>query len=49
MLVLRELYAPGLDLLRVKLLKSCGLWTSDLLFNLLLLQNKSTDDRSYMQ
>jgi hypothetical protein len=37
MLALLELYAPGLALLRVKLLKTDGLWTSDLLFNLLLL------------
>jgi hypothetical protein len=44
------LYAPGLDLLRVKLLKTCGLWTfRNLLFDLLLLQNASIDSRYYMR
>jgi hypothetical protein len=37
-------------LLRVKLLKTCGLWTSgNLLLDLLLLQNESTDVKSYMR
>jgi hypothetical protein len=49
MLALQGLYAPGLALLRIKLLKTCGLWTSALLLNLLLLWNKSTDDGSYMR
>jgi hypothetical protein len=31
MLVLLDLYAPGLALLSVKLLETCGLWTSNLL------------------
>jgi hypothetical protein len=50
MLILsHELYAPWLALLKVKLLKTCGLWTSrNLLLDLLLLQNESTDDGSYM-
>jgi hypothetical protein len=49
MLDLSALYAPGLALLRVKLLKTCGLWTSgNLLLNLLLLRNESTDIGSYM-
>jgi hypothetical protein len=49
MLDLSALYAPGLALLRVKLLKTCGLWTSgNLLLNLLLLRNESTDVGSYM-
>jgi hypothetical protein len=44
------LYAPGLTLLRVKLLKTYGLRISgNLLFNLLLLQNESTDDGFYMR
>jgi hypothetical protein len=44
------IYAPGLDLLRVKLLKTYGLWISgNLLLNLLLLRNESTDDGPYMQ
>jgi hypothetical protein len=48
MLNLYALYAPGLVLLKVKLLKTCGLWTSgNLLFNLLLLQNEPTDVGSY--
>jgi hypothetical protein len=43
-----EVYAPGLDLLRVKLLKTCALWTSrNHLLNLLLHRNESTDDRPY--
>jgi hypothetical protein len=50
MLVLQEPYAPGLALLKVKLLKSCGLWTFNLLLlDLLLLQNNSSDGGSYMQ
>jgi hypothetical protein len=48
MLDLQVLYALGFVLLRVKLLKAYGLWTSEnLLFDLLLLQNEPTDDRSY--
>jgi hypothetical protein len=48
MLDLRALHAPRLALLRVKLLKICGLWTSEkLLLNLLLLQNEPTDVGSY--
>jgi hypothetical protein len=48
MLDLYTLYAPGHALLRVKLIKTCGLWTSgNLLYNLLLLQNEPTDIRSY--
>jgi hypothetical protein len=44
MLVLYALHAPGLTLLRVKLLKTCGLWTSeDLLLDLLLHQNEPTN------
>jgi hypothetical protein len=50
MLDLRALHAPGLALLRVKLLKTCGRWTSEnLLLDLLLLQNKPTDVGSYMR
>jgi hypothetical protein len=50
MLDLRALHAPELALLRVKLIKSCDLWTSgNLLLNLLLLQNESTDVGSYMR
>jgi hypothetical protein len=50
MLDLYALYAPGLALIRVKLLKTCGLWTSvNLLLDLLLLQNKPTDIGSYMR
>jgi hypothetical protein len=50
MLVLQEPYAPGLALLRVKPLKSCGLWTFNLLLlDLFLLQNNSSDSGSYMQ
>jgi hypothetical protein len=38
----------GLALLRVKLLKTCDLWTSkDLLLDLPLLQNEPTDVGSY--
>jgi hypothetical protein len=49
MLDLYALYAPGLALLRVQLLKTCGLWTSgNLLLDLHLLQNESSDDGSYM-
>jgi hypothetical protein len=48
MLDLYAVYAPGLALLRVKLLKIYGLWTSrNLLLNLLLLQNEPTDVGSY--
>jgi hypothetical protein len=44
------LYAPGLALLRVKLLKNYGLWTSgNLLLDLLLIQNEPTDVGSYMR
>jgi hypothetical protein len=50
MLVLQALHAPGLALLRVKLLKTCGFWTSDnLLLNLILPQNEPTNIRSYMR
>jgi hypothetical protein len=50
MLDLQTLYAPGLALLRVKLLKICALWTSrNLLLDLLLLQNEATDDGSYIR
>jgi hypothetical protein len=42
--------APGLGLLRVKLLKTCGLWIfGNLLLDLLLLQNEPTDVGSYMR
>jgi hypothetical protein len=42
------LYAPGIALLKVKLLKTCGLWTSgNLLLDLLLLRNEPTDVGSY--
>jgi hypothetical protein len=47
MLVLYGLYASGFALLMVKLLKTCDLWTSDLLLNLLLLWNNSPDSGSY--
>jgi hypothetical protein len=44
------LYVSGLALLRVKLLKTCGLWTSgNLLLDLLLLQNEPTNVRCYMR
>jgi hypothetical protein len=50
MLDLQVLHAPGLALLRVKLLKTCGLKNSgNLLLALLLLRNESTDVGSYMQ
>jgi hypothetical protein len=50
MLHLQALYAPGLTLLRVKLLKTCGLRTSgDILLDLLLLQNEPTNVSSYMR
>jgi hypothetical protein len=50
MLALRALHAPGLALLRVKLLKTYGLRTSwDLLLDLLLLQNEPTDVGSYLR
>jgi hypothetical protein len=49
MLYLRALHAPGLTLLRVKLLKTCGLLTSEnFMFDLLLLQNEPTNIGSYM-
>jgi hypothetical protein len=49
MLDLYALYAPRLALLRVKLLKTCGLWTfGNLLLDLLLLWNEPTDIKSYM-
>jgi hypothetical protein len=48
MLDLYALYAPGLALLMVKLLKTCALWTSgQLLLDLLLLWNEPTDVASY--
>jgi hypothetical protein len=47
---LRALHALGLALLRVKLLKTCGLWTSEnLLLDLLLLRDEPTDVVSYMR
>jgi hypothetical protein len=50
MLDLWVLYALGLTLLGVKLLKTSGLSTSvNLLLNLLLHQNEPTDDRSCMR
>jgi hypothetical protein len=50
MLDLYGLYAPGLALLRVKLIKTCGLWTSgNLLLDLLLLWNEPINVGSYMQ
>jgi hypothetical protein len=51
MLILpKELYASELALLRIKHLKTCGLWTSgNLLLDLLLLQNNSSDNGSYMR
>jgi hypothetical protein len=50
MLALQALHAPGLPLLMVKLLKTCGLRTSrDLLLDILLLQNEPTDVGSYMR
>jgi hypothetical protein len=50
MIDLRVLYASGLALLRVMLLKTCGLWTfRDLLLDLLLLQNESPDGGLYTQ
>jgi hypothetical protein len=48
MLDQRALHAPGLALLRVKLRKTCGLWTSeDLLVDLLVFWNEPTDVGSY--
>jgi hypothetical protein len=48
MLDLQALYAPGLALLEVKLLKTCVLWTTGhLLLDLLLLRNEPTDVGSY--
>jgi hypothetical protein len=45
-----KLHALGLALLRVKLLKTCGLWTTgNLLLDLLLLRNELTDVGSYMR
>jgi hypothetical protein len=50
MLDLRVLHAPGLALLRVKLLKTCGLWTVvDLLLDLLIFWNEPNDVGSYTQ
>jgi hypothetical protein len=50
MLDQQALHAPGLALFRIKLLKTCGLWTSgNLLLDLLLLQNGPTDVGSYMR
>jgi hypothetical protein len=50
MLVLHALHSPGLALFGVKLLKTCGLWTSEnLLLDLLLSQNEPTDVKSYMR
>jgi hypothetical protein len=50
MLVLLELYALGLALRMVKLLETCGLWTFwNLLLDLLLFWNESTEDGSYMR
>jgi hypothetical protein len=44
------LHALGLALLRVKLLKTYGSWTSgNLLLNLLLLRDEPTDVGSYMR
>jgi hypothetical protein len=44
----RTLYALGLALFRVKLLKTCVMWTSgNLLLGLLLLRNEPTDVGSY--
>jgi hypothetical protein len=48
MLDLYALYAPGLALLKVKLIKTCGLWTPrNLLLGLPLFQNESTNDGPY--
>jgi hypothetical protein len=48
MLDLYALYALGLALLRVKLIKTYGLWTSrNLLLNLLLLRNEPSDVGPY--
>jgi hypothetical protein len=49
MLDLSALYAPGLVLLSVKLLKTCDLWTSENLLLNLLLQNEPTNVGSYMR
>jgi hypothetical protein len=50
MLDLHVLHAPGLALLRVKLLKTCALWTfENLLLNLILLRNEPTDVGSNMR
>jgi hypothetical protein len=50
MLDLQVLHAPRLALLRVMLLKTCGLWTSgNLMLDLLLLWNEPTDVGSYMR
>jgi hypothetical protein len=49
MLDLYALYALGLAFLRVKLLKTYGLWTSgNLLLDILLLQNEPINVGSYM-
>jgi hypothetical protein len=47
MLDLYARYAPGLALLRVKLLKTCGLWTFENLLLDLLLRNEPTNIGSY--
>jgi hypothetical protein len=50
MLSLLVLYAPVLALLRVNLLKTWCLWTSEnIMFHLLFLRNEPTDDGSYMR
>jgi hypothetical protein len=44
------LHAPGLALLRVKLIKTCGLWTfGNLMLDLLLLRNEPTNAGSYIR
>jgi hypothetical protein len=50
MLDLYALYALRLALLKVMLLKTCGLWTSgNHLLDLLLIRNEPTDVRSDMR
>jgi hypothetical protein len=50
MLDLYALYAPGLALRSIKLLKTCGSWIfRNLLLGLLLLRNEPTDVGSYMR
>jgi hypothetical protein len=47
---IKQLMLPGLALLRVKLLKTCCLWTSgNLLLDLLFIQDEPTDVGSYMR